>query len=83
MKFKQTVYMRKTIFILFASLTLQATAQNLFPVKLENCPADRFCLDCGDTKAGYDEQEFLKLQDKLNTELNLRGIKGVVKFQVL
>jgi len=83
MKCKQTIYMRKIIFILFASLTLQSTAQNLFPVKLETCPADRFCLDCGDTKAGYDEKEFLKLQDKLNTELNLRGIKGVVKFQVL
>jgi hypothetical protein len=53
--------MRKTLFILFASLTLQANAQNLFPVKLENCKAERFCLDCGDTKAGYDDNEFSKL----------------------
>jgi hypothetical protein len=75
--------MRKTLFILFASLTLQANAQNLFPVKLESCNTERFCLDCGDTKAGYDENEFSKLQDELNKELNLKGITGSVKFQVL
>lgn len=75
--------MRKTLFILFASMTFQANAQNLFPVKLDDCKTERFCLDCGDTKAGYEENEFLKLQDKLNKELNLQGIKGAVKFQVL
>lgn len=75
--------MRKTIFIFLLGLTFQVNAQNLFPVKLDNCKTDKFCLDCGDTKAGYDEQEFLKLQDKLNKELNLKGIKGAVKFQVL
>ena len=75
--------MRKTIFIFLIVLTFQVNAQNLFPVKLDNCKTDKFCLDCGDTKAGYDEHEFLKLQDKLNKELNLQGIKGAVKFQVL
>jgi len=75
--------MRKTIFIFLIGLTFQANAQNLFAVKLDNCKIDKFCLDCGDTKAGYDEEEFLKLQDKLNKELNLQGIKGAVKFQVL
>lgn len=75
--------MRKTLFILLASLTLQANAQNLFPVKLENCKTEKFCLDCGDTKAGYEQNEFAKLQDKLNIELNLQGIKGAVKFQIL
>lgn len=75
--------MRKTLFILFAGLTLQANAQNIFPVKLENCKTEKFCLDCGDIKAGYDQNEFAKLQDKLNKELNLQGIKGAVKFQVL
>lgn len=75
--------MRKTLFILFAGLTLQANAQNIFPVKLENCKTEKFCLDCGDTKAGYDQNEFAKLQDKLNKELNLQGIKGAEKFQVL
>lgn len=75
--------MRITAFILFACLTIQAYAQNLFPVKLENCNVARFCLDCGDIKAGYDQNEFAKLEDKLNKELNLKRIKGVVKFQVL
>jgi hypothetical protein len=75
--------MRKTLFILFVCLTLQANAQNLFPVKLENCKTEKFCLDCGDTKAGYDENDFAKLQVKLNKELDLQGIKGAVKFQVL
>ena len=75
--------MRKTFFILLTSLTLQTNAQNLFPIKLDNCKTDKFCLDCGDTKAGYDELEFSKLQEKLNQELQLQGIKGVVKFQIL
>lgn len=75
--------MRKLIFVFLTSLTFQANAQNLFPVKLENCKTDKFCLDCGDTKAGYEQKEFNKLQDKLNNELNLQGIKGAVKFQVL
>jgi streptogramin lyase len=68
---------------LFASLTISANAQNLFPVKLENCNAKRFCLDCGDIKAGVDQSEFTKLLVKLNKELNLNGIRGSVKFQVL
>ena len=71
------------IFIFLTAFTLNLNAQNLFPVKLENCKTERFCLDCGDTKAGYDEKEFSKLQDKLNKELNLQGINGTVKFQVL
>jgi len=75
--------MRKTIFIFLISLIFQANAQNLFPIKLDNCKTERFCLDCGDTKAGYDENEFSKIQDKLNNELNLQGIKGAVQFQVL
>lgn len=75
--------MRKTFFIFLMSLTFQANAQNLFPVRLDNCKTEKFCLDCGDTKAGYDEKEFLKLQEKLNKELNLQGIKGAVKFQIL
>lgn len=75
--------MRRIFFIFFAGLTFQVNAQNLFPVKLDNCKTEKFCLDCGDTKAGYDEQEFAKLQDKLNKELKLEGIKGAAKFQVL
>ena len=75
--------MRKTISIFLIGITFQVNAQNLFPVKLDNCSTDKFCLDCGDSKAGYDEQEFLKLQNNLSKELNLQGIKGAVKFQIL
>jgi len=75
--------MRRTIFIFFAGLTLQANGQNLFPVRLDNCKTDKFCLDCGDIKAGFVQQDFIELLDKLNKELNLHGIKGTVKFQVL
>ena len=75
--------MRKTVFIFFTGLTIQANAQNLFPVKLDNCKTDKFCLDCGDSKAGFVQQDFIELLDKLNKELNLQGIKGAVKFQVL
>lgn len=75
--------MKKPIFALLTILTFSLNAQNLFPVKLDNCKTEKFCLDCGDTKAGYDEAEFLKLQAKLNEELNLNGIKGSVIFQVL
>ena len=68
---------------LFASLTIRANAQNLFRVKLDNCNVKKFCLDCGDIKAGVDQSEFIKLLVKLNKELNLNGIRGSVKFQVL
>jgi ligand-binding sensor domain-containing protein len=58
-------------------------AQNIFPVKLTNCKTAKFCLDCGDIKAGYVESEFAKVEEKLNNSLNLKGVKGAVKFQVL
>ena len=34
-------------------------------------------------KSKATEEEFLKIQDKLNKELNLQNIKGAVKFQIL
>ncbi|WP_220473578.1 ligand-binding sensor domain-containing protein [Flagellimonas pelagia] len=75
--------MKLPFFILLMGITFSLNAQNLFPVKLDNCKTDKFCLDCGDTQAGYQEKEFLKLQEKLNDELKLDGIKGAVMFQVL
>ncbi len=75
--------MKSLISIIAAFITFQLKAQNLFPVKLENCKTEQFCLDCGDTKAGFIQDEFSKLQEELNKELNLNGIKGGVKFQVL
>jgi ligand-binding sensor domain-containing protein len=74
---------KNTILILLTVFSLSLNAQNIFPVKLDNCKTDKFCLDCGDVKAGYEEQEFLKLQTKLQESLNLTGVKGAVKFQVL
>jgi len=75
--------MKKTILILLTSAAFQLNAQNLFPVKLDNCKAEAFCLDCGDTKAGFVQEDFVKLQDKLDKALDLQGISGTVKFQVL
>lgn len=77
--------MKKTYFILLLVLAfvLNMNAQNIFPVKLDKCKVDRFCLDCGDIKAGYDENEFSKLMDNLNKKLDLEGISGSVIFQVI
>ena len=80
---KQTQQMKKAILIFLTAISLDLNAQNLFPVKLDNCNTEKFCLDCGDIKAGFDEEGFSKLQEKLNSELNLKGIQGSVKFQVL
>ncbi|MFC0426487.1 hypothetical protein [Chryseobacterium scophthalmum] len=75
--------MKKTILILSTAFAVNLNAQNIFPVKLDNCKTDKFCLDCGDVKAGYDEQNFLQLQNELQESLNLKGLKGVIKFQML
>lgn len=74
---------KKTIFILLIAFTFNLDAQNLFPVKLDNCKTSKFCLDCGDIKAGYSESNFKKLEDRLTKSLNLYGISGSVKLQVL
>lgn len=75
--------MRIIILIFSIIFSLQINAQNLFPVKLNNCKTESFCLDCGDPKAGYNQEEFNKLQKKLTKELYLKGTKGSVRFQVL
>src|SRR5688500_4930197 len=75
--------MKNIFFVLLIGFSLNLKAQNIFPIKLDNCKTEKFCLDCGDIKASYDEEEFLKLQDRLNGSLNLQGIKGTIKFQVL
>lgn len=80
---KQQEQVKKTIFILLTAFSLNLNAQNLFPVKLDNCKTEKFCLDCGDIKAGYQEKEFKKLEERLNKSLNLKDISGAVKFQVL
>ncbi len=75
--------MKKTFLILLTGFSLNLNAQNLFPVKLDNCKIEKFCLDCGDVKAGCDEDSFMKIQEKLNESFNLQGIKGSIKLQVL
>jgi TonB family protein len=76
--------MIKSIFLLIlAGLSFTVQAQNLFPVKLDECSTDRFCLDCGDVKASYDKAKFAELEEKLNKSLKVAGIKGNVKFQVI
>jgi hypothetical protein len=71
------------LILLISYLPFHLKAQNLFPVKLENCKTDKFCLDCGNTKATYKDKEFVKLQENLNKSFNLKGTKGSVKFQIL
>lgn len=74
---------KKLILLITLLITVSINAQNLFPKKLENCKTDRFCLDCGDVKTNVDETKFNNLIEKLNSNNNLNGIKGKVKFQVL
>src|SRR5258707_3124689 len=75
----------KKLFITAALLylTAQLSAQNIFPEKIKGCNTSQFCLDCGDPKAGYDEQTFNDLIIALNTSYNLKDIHGKIAFQVL
>jgi ligand-binding sensor domain-containing protein len=77
--------MKKTsiIYIVVFLANNFSTAQNLFQTKLENCNTEKFCLDCGDEKASYKSDKFEKLLERLNKSLNLKGIKGLLKLQVL
>lgn len=75
--------MKKTVFILFTLYSIKLNAQNLFPVKVSNCKVRKFCLDCGDVKASYQETSFLKLQQRLNKSLDLTSVSGEVRFQLL
>lgn len=75
--------MKIYIILVLAIFVSKVNAQHLFPVQLENCKAEKFCLDCGETKAGYDESRFNKLLKSLNKKLSLEGIQGAIKVQVL
>ena len=77
--------MNKLYFIgIFSLLTVNPVfSQNLFKMKIENCDADKFCLDCGDEKVLYKPEKFQKLINRLNKSLNLKGLKGNLKVQVL
>ncbi len=71
------------LFLLAIFLSTFSFAQNLFPVKLNNCNTSGFCLDCGDIKAGFDEEKFQTMLDEAANKLELRGKTGSVYFQVL
>ena len=75
--------MKNIFLILSTASAINLNAQNIFPIKLDNCKTEKFCLDCGDVKAGYIEQDFLQLQNELQESLNLKGIRGAIQFQVL
>ena len=75
--------MRNIILIFLSTFAFNLNAQNLFPVKLDNCDTAKFCLDCGDLKAGFLQKDFNKMEDRLNKALNFAGINGSVKLQIL
>jgi hypothetical protein len=75
--------MKITVVLLLSILTQSIFAQNLFPVKLNNCNTESFCLDCGDIQGGFDKNQFEKMLSEVKSKLNLNGIKGMVYFQVL
>jgi hypothetical protein len=82
-KFK--LLMRRIIGIIlpFILLLTRANGQNLFPVKVEGCEVSRFCLDCGDPKATYDEESFDQIIKAINTKYNFKGASGQIALQVL
>ncbi|MNU75411.1 Two component regulator propeller [compost metagenome] len=75
--------MKIAVVLLLSILTQSVFAQNLFPVKLNNCNTERFCLDCGDIQGGFDKNQFEEMLAEVKSKLNLNGVKGAVYFQVL
>lgn len=75
--------MKKTLIILFSLFGISGHSQNIFPIKTENCIVQRFCLDCGDTKASFNEKQFSKLLSQIKKKVKIEGISGSVKLQVL
>jgi hypothetical protein len=77
--------MKKTLLFILSLLFIATSslAQNIFPVKLSNCETSRFCLDCGEIKATVDAVKLDELTSQLTSALNLTGITGTVKFQIL
>lgn len=76
--------MKHLLSIILAGILAQPVyCQNLFPVKVGNCSTTALCLDCGDTKAGYNEVEFQNMLNSIAKENNIGGISGSIYFQVL
>lgn len=76
--------MKKILILsIIALISLSLNAQNIFPVKLSTCEVDRFCMDCGEVKANYDQDDFDEFLVALNEKVNIGSIYGQIKFQVL
>ncbi|KZE77642.1 hypothetical protein AV926_14045 [Myroides marinus] len=75
--------MKKILFFSLFLIGINSYGQYMYPVKVGNCKINRFCLDCGDTLAGYDQKAFDKLKQELNKDLDLKQLNGRIGFQVL
>ena len=75
--------LKNTVVLLTVFLFHNLTAQNLYPVMLDNCISEKFCLDCGDEKANVDEVLFEELIQLMNKKINTSGMSGKIVFQVL
>jgi hypothetical protein len=75
----------RILFILPLVLTFYTRlwSQNIFKVKVEGCNTSRFCLDCGSSKASYDDAEFQKILTTLNSAYQFKGMHAKIAFQVL
>jgi len=74
---------KAAILIILSFMVSVLSSQNIYPVKIKSCKADRFCLDCGDIKASYEDKKFDEMIIRLNEKMNLQGMSGIVLFQVL
>ncbi|WP_322969475.1 ligand-binding sensor domain-containing protein [Faecalibacter sp. LW9] len=64
-------------------LSIYSYGQNIFPIKLDQCKVDRFCLDCGDQKVTIKDETLHEAIDKINAIPELKGISGKLTLQVL
>ncbi|MFD0794225.1 hypothetical protein ACFQZX_11390 [Mucilaginibacter litoreus] len=76
--------MKKTILTLSAiCFFILGKAQNIFPVKLDNCNTETFCLDCGDVKANVNTEAFASAIEDINKTTNFGNASGKILLQVL
>jgi hypothetical protein len=71
------------LIILAVILVSNANAQNIFPVKLNNCQTESFCLDCGDIKANVDSLKLQVLISQLIFDNDIERLSYRHMFQIL
>ena len=74
--------MKKQLLII-SLLSISSYGQNIFPVKLDQCKVDQFCLDCGDQKVTITDEMLRETTEKINAISELKGISGKLSLQVL